>query len=91
MNTFSEIRESCSNESGEMTLAATVHQAVSAYLQTLHGFEPNNLYELVLAEIEKPLIRTVMEHVNGNQTKAAQCLGVSRGTLRKKLKHYGLG
>jgi Fis family transcriptional regulator len=47
-----------------------------------------NLYELVLEEIEGPLFRTVMEMTRYNQSKAARVLGVSRGTLRTKLKRY---
>jgi Fis family transcriptional regulator len=47
-----------------------------------------NLYELILEEVEAPLFRTVMEMTRYNQSKAARVLGVSRGTLRTKLKHY---
>ena len=47
-----------------------------------------NLYEIVLEEIEGPLFRTVMEMTRYNQSKAARVLGVSRGTLRTKLKRY---
>jgi Fis family transcriptional regulator len=48
------------------------------------------LYELVLGEVEPPLLRTVMEYTRGNQSRAAEILGINRGTLRKKLKTYGL-
>lgn len=47
-----------------------------------------NLYDLVLEEIEGPMFRTVMEMTRYNQSKAARVLGVSRGTLRTKLKYY---
>jgi Fis family transcriptional regulator len=47
-----------------------------------------NLYELIIEEIEAPLFRTVMELTRYNQSKAARVLGVSRGTLRTKLKRY---
>ena len=47
-----------------------------------------NLYELILEEVEGPLFRTVMEMTRYNQSRAARVLGVSRGTLRTKLKHY---
>lgn len=49
---------------------------------------PTNLYQLVLEQVEIPLLKKVMEHVKQNQSKAAQVLGISRGTLRKKLEHY---
>ena len=46
--------------------------------------------ELVMREVEKPLFRTVMEYADGNQSQAAEILGINRGTLRKKLKTYKL-
>ena len=50
----------------------------------------NYLYNLILKEIEQPLLSVVLEKSRGNQTKCAQILGLNRGTLRKKLKTYGL-
>ncbi len=62
---------------------------VKSYLSSVNMKDPNlNLYELVMEEIEGPLFRTVMELTRYNQSKAARVLGVSRGTLRTKLKHY---
>ena len=58
------------------------------YLKDLDGETPSNLYEKVLYEIEKPLFSTIMDHCENNQSKAATCLGINRGTLRKKLKQY---
>jgi DNA-binding NtrC family response regulator len=49
-----------------------------------------DLYHVVLSEVEPAILDVVMKHVEGNQTEAAEVLGVSRGTLRKKLKLYGL-
>ncbi len=74
----------------EQTLREHVEVAVQRYLDNLEGQEPDNLYELVLAEIEAPLLETIMRYTRGNQTKAAIMLGLNRGTLRKKLKIYGL-
>ena len=68
----------------------SVRQSLENYIQHLKGNLPNNLYELVLAEVEAPLMETVMEYTKGNQSRAAVILGLSRGTLRKKLKLYGL-
>jgi len=71
-------------------LNGMVRTALQQYLQDLNGHEPNDLYQLLLNEVERPLLETVMQHVGGNQTRAAQALGINRGTLRKKLKQYGL-
>lgn len=68
----------------------SVRQALESYLQQLKGQTPSNLYELVLAEVEVPLLETVMEYTRNNQSRAAILLGLSRGTLRKKLKIYGM-
>jgi len=68
----------------------SVRQAVESYFSQLKGEAPVNLYELVMAEIEAPLMEAVMEYTRNNQSRAAILLGLSRGTLRKKLKIYGL-
>ena len=52
--------------------------------------QPSNLYDLVLREVEPPLLQIVLQRTRGNQTKAADLLGINRGTLRKKLRQYGL-
>jgi Fis family transcriptional regulator len=48
------------------------------------------LYDLVLREVEEPLFRAALKHVDGNQSRAAVILGINRGTLRKKLRQFGL-
>jgi len=68
----------------------SVRQALENYLAQLKGQMPNNLYELILAEVEAPLMEAVMDYTKNNQSRAAIVLGLSRGTLRKKLKMYGL-
>jgi Fis family transcriptional regulator len=67
-----------------------VRAAVEDYFSRLEGHGVTNLYELVLREIESPLLQTVLEHCAHNQTKAAQILGLSRSTLRKKMTRYGI-
>ncbi len=79
-----------SDERGELPLNGSVRRAVEAYLADLGDHEPSGLYNLLLAEVERPLLEIIMAHTRGNQTKAAQALGINRGTLRKKLKQYGL-
>lgn len=71
-------------------LAQQVVSAVKNYLNAIGGNkEANlNLYQLIVEEVEAPLFRTVMELTRYNQSKAARVLGVSRGTLRTKLKRY---
>ena len=70
------------------TLRETVETALTDYIKDLDGEDPCNLYDKIIAEIEKPLFTTVMDHCAQNQSKAASCLGINRGTLRKKLKQY---
>lgn len=78
------------NDAGSATtsLAESVTQAVQNYFNELKGNDPVDLYELVLEEVETPLFKAVMEHCKYNQSRAAIMLGVSRGTLRTKLRKY---
>lgn len=68
-----------------------VHETLRIYFHNLGGQAPSNLYDLVQREVEPPLLEIVMRFTGGNQTKAAAILGLNRGTLRKKLRQYGLG
>ena len=65
-------------------------EALQAYFATLNGHKPGQLYDLVMREVEQPLLEAVLNYAQGNQSRAADILGLSRGTLRKKLKTYGL-
>jgi len=67
-----------------------VSQAMSNYFKQLDGQDVVELYEMVLSEVEAPLMEAVMTYTKGNQTKASQITGLNRGTLRKKLKKYGM-
>lgn len=70
-------------------LSLQVINAVKGYLNAVNSKDANlNLYQLIVEEVEAPLFRTVMEMTRYNQSKAARVLGVSRGTLRTKLKRY---
>jgi len=71
-------------------LRACVERAVENYFMQLEDTQPTDLYGMVISEVEEPLLRTVMKIANNNQCRAAQWLGVSRGTLRKKLEQYDL-
>jgi Fis family transcriptional regulator len=63
---------------------------VEAYFELLEGESASDLYPLVLAEVEAPLLAAVMRHTRGNQSKAAIVLGLNRGTLRTKLRQHRL-
>ena len=70
------------------TLKNSVKQSLEHYFNQLDGMPPNDFYNLLMTQVEPPLLEVVMKHTNNNQSKAAKLLGMSRGTLRKKLKHY---
>ena len=72
-------------------LADQVRDAVRAYLEELDGESPTDLHELVMGEVEVPLLQVVLEHTGNNQSRAAAMLGLNRGTLRSRLRRYGLG
>jgi Fis family transcriptional regulator len=65
-------------------------RALTDYFASLDGHRPARLYDLVIREVEEPLFRAVLDHCDGNQSRAAGILGINRGTLRKKLREFGL-
>ena len=73
-----------------MTLRACVEQTLQNYFAQLDGTDVTDVYQMVLSEVEAPLLQVVLEHTQGNQSRAAEILGLNRGTLRKKLKDYNL-
>jgi Fis family transcriptional regulator len=75
----------------EQPLAQQVRLSLQRYFEDLNGQPAAELYELVIAQVEKPLLEIVMRETRGNITKAAQVLGINRATLRTKLHKYGLG
>jgi len=73
------------------SLRQAVERAMEKYFEDLGDDHfTHNLYELVLSEVEAPLLESVLKHTDGNQSEAATMLGLNRGTLRKKMKQYGL-
>ncbi|MDH5483635.1 MAG: DNA-binding transcriptional regulator Fis [Gammaproteobacteria bacterium] len=72
------------------SLSETVRRSLAQFLDEMEGDQPENLYDMVLQQIEEPMLELVMQYVDGNQSRAADCLGLNRGTLRKKLKAYNL-
>jgi Fis family transcriptional regulator len=77
-------------EKSDEPLRECVREAVDDYFSHLNGHSPARLYELVIHEVEQPLLESVMRHAGSNQTRAAEILGISRSTLRKKLARYGI-
>jgi len=71
-------------------LRSLTEQALDSYFTSLNGHAPGHLYDLVMREVEEPLFRAVLDYSAGNQSRAADILGINRGTLRKKLKVYGI-
>jgi Fis family transcriptional regulator len=69
-------------------LSHSVAECLDDYFRALNGHAPRNLYDLVLDQVEPPLLRATLKYCDGNQSKAADILGLNRATLRKKLKQY---
>ncbi len=82
--------ESVVMESKTPTLGDAVRESVQKYMDTMADEPVTELYEMVLAEIEAPLLEYLLEHTSNNQSRTAKILGLNRGTLRKKLKKYGM-
>ena len=69
-------------------LQQSVEMAIRKYLDDLDGELPCNLFDTVISEVEQPMLKTMLRHCDNNQSRTASCLGINRGTLRKKLKLY---
>ncbi len=72
------------------SLPEMVHKALQEYLETLGDHTASNVYRLVLDEVEPAMLDVMMRYTHGNQSKAAQCMGINRATLRTKLKRHNL-
>lgn len=77
-------------ENQSQPLRECAETALRRYFKDLDGHVPGNLYTLVINEVEEPLLRAVLEFTRGNQSRAAEILGINRSTLRKKLRAHGL-
>ena len=71
-------------------IEAAVRETLDQYFRDLGGAAPLALHELIMSVAEKPLIESVMQHAGGNQSKAAEWLGINRNTLRRKLVDHKL-
>ena len=95
--TFTETEQTLTGQPMTDTLVAqqkplsqSVLESMKSYFDKIGSTFVNNVYEMVLSEVEKPLLEAVMAYTKGNQSKAPIVLGLSRGTLRKKLKIYDM-
>lgn len=80
----------CDTERRKQPIASAVRVALERYFDQLGGQPATDLYRRVMEEVEKPLLQTTLAYNDGNQTRTAEMLGLNRGTLRKKIKQYGL-
>ncbi|OIP15868.1 MAG: Fis family transcriptional regulator [Betaproteobacteria bacterium CG2_30_59_46] len=74
----------------ENEISACVRKALGGYFKDLDGEKPCAIYEMVVGCVEKPLLQVILDHAQGNQTRAAEILGLNRNTLRKKMKIHGI-
>ena len=71
-------------------ISTCVRRALERYFRDLDGEDPAAIYDMVVKSVERPMLEVVMRQAEGNQTLAADLLGINRNTLRKKLVEHGL-
>ncbi len=74
----------------ENEISACVRNALGEYFKDLDGEKPCAIYDMVVGCVEKPLLQVILDHAHGNQTRAAEILGLNRNTLRKKMQIHGI-
>ncbi|HRK78894.1 MAG TPA: helix-turn-helix domain-containing protein [Thiobacillus sp.] len=74
----------------ENEIAACMRRSLNRYFKDLDGEAPSEIYTMVLSAVEKPLLIYILDRAEGNQTRAADMLGINRNTLRKKMREHGL-
>ena len=74
----------------DQNLQDKIETLLDKYFKDLDGENPNDVYDMVLHSVEKPLLIYIMNYAQGNQTRAAKILGLNRNTLRKKLELFNL-
>ncbi len=87
---ITEQLDSFTTQMSESTLRKAVEKALRRYFQHLEDEPVTNLYQMVISEVEAPLLEAVMRYTGNNQSKASIMLGLNRGTLRSKLKQFNL-
>ena len=76
--------------SNQCKLSNAVNESLDDYFTHLDGQPPHAIYDMVLGCVERPMLEYILNKVGGNQSKAAEILGLNRNTLRKKMAEYGL-
>lgn len=71
-------------------IAECISTTLGQYFRDLDGEKPSAIYDMVIRTVERPMLQFILEQANGNQTQAAEMLGINRNTLRRKLTEYGL-
>jgi Fis family transcriptional regulator len=71
-------------------IEACIRDSLEAYFKDLRGAEPHAVHDMVMQVVEKPMLEVVMRHADGNQSRAAEWLGINRNTLRRKLLEHKL-
>lgn len=71
-------------------LSDCVRRSLNRYFRDLDGQEPHAIYDMVIRTVERPMLEVVMKQANGNQSAAAEILGINRNTLRRKLTEHDL-
>jgi Fis family transcriptional regulator len=74
----------------KQSIEECVRKSLEKFFRDLDGEPAHNVYEMVVLTVEKPILEVAMEQAAGNQSVAAEILGINRNTLRKKLHHHGL-
>jgi len=69
-------------------ISESVRKSLERYFKDLDGEKPRSIYDMVLKNVEKPMLETVLDKAEGNQTIAAEMLGINRNTLRKKIQQH---
>jgi len=69
-------------------LSDCVRKSLERYFKDLDGETPRSVYDMVLKNVEKPMLEAILHRADGNQTMAAEMLGINRNTLRKKIQQY---
>jgi Fis family transcriptional regulator len=67
-----------------------IRSALEQYFEDLRGTEPDGVHQMIINAVERPMLDVVMKHADGNQSKAAEWLGINRNTLRRKLLDHKL-
>jgi Fis family transcriptional regulator len=74
----------------ECEIAACMRRSLNRYFKDLDGEAPSEVFNMVISAVEKPMLAYILDRAEGNQTRAAEMLGINRNTLRKKMREYGL-